>query len=74
MQAAQRLTGGGDPINGWIGLILYVVFTPAFYAYAQSGLNATWRKVGAQQPEAALSESKCRRWGSNPHALAGTGF
>jgi hypothetical protein len=49
VQAAQRLTGG-DPINGWIGLILYLVFSPAFYAYAQSGLNATWRAVDAPPP------------------------
>ena len=50
VQAAQRLNGG-DPINGWIGLILYLVFSPAFYAYAQSGLNATWRAVGAPPPD-----------------------
>ena len=47
VQAAKRLTGS-EPINGWIGLILYIVFSPAYYAYLQSGLNATWRAVGAQ--------------------------
>ena len=47
VQAAQRLAGS-DPINGWIGLILYIVFSPAYYAYLQSGLNATWRAVGGQ--------------------------
>jgi hypothetical protein len=41
VQAAQRLVGL-DPINGWIGLILFVVLTPAFYAYMQSGLNGVW--------------------------------
>jgi Domain of unknown function (DUF4234) len=41
VQAAQRLAGS-DPINGWIGLILFLVITPAFYAYMQSGLNAVW--------------------------------
>jgi hypothetical protein len=55
VQAAQRLTGG-DPLNGWIGLILYIVFSPAFYAYLQSGLNTTWRAVGAQpQGQAAIA-------------------
>ena len=55
VQAAQRLTGG-DPINGWIGLILYLVFSPAYYAYLQSGLNGTWRAVGAQpEGQAAIA-------------------
>ena len=56
VQAAQRLAGGGDPINGWIGLILYIVFSPAYYAYMQSGLNATWRAVSAQpEGQAAIA-------------------
>jgi hypothetical protein len=55
VQAAQRRTGG-EPINGWIGLILYIVFSPAYYAYLQSGLNATWRAVGAQpEGQAAIA-------------------
>jgi hypothetical protein len=31
------------PLNGWIGLLLYLVFSPAFYAYMQSGLNSVWK-------------------------------
>ena len=42
VQAAQRLTGQ-NPINGWLALVLYVVITPVFYAYMQSGLNSAWR-------------------------------
>jgi hypothetical protein len=42
IQAAQRLAGQ-MPINGWIGLLLYLVFSPAFYAYMQSGLNSVWK-------------------------------
>jgi hypothetical protein len=42
VQAAQRLTDG-SPVNGWLGLVLYVVITPALYAYMQSGLNGAWR-------------------------------
>jgi Domain of unknown function (DUF4234) len=41
VQAAQRLTGI-EPINGWIGLILFLVFYPAYQGYMQSGLNAVW--------------------------------
>lgn len=42
VQAAQRLTDG-SPINGWLGLVLYLVISPAMYAYMQSGLNGAWR-------------------------------
>jgi len=54
IQRAQRLVGL-EPINGWIGLILYVVLSPAFYAYMQSGLNNVWRTVA--QPESGSAES-----------------
>lgn len=42
VQAAQRLSGQ-SPLNGWLALVLYLVLTPAFYAYMQSGLNGAWR-------------------------------
>jgi hypothetical protein len=41
IQTAQRLAGR-PPINGWLGLLLYLVFPPAFFAYMQSGLNSAW--------------------------------
>jgi Domain of unknown function (DUF4234) len=46
VQAAQRLTGI-EPINGWIGLILFIVFYPAFMGYMQSGLNPVWQAQSA---------------------------
>ena len=49
VQAAQRLSGQ-QPLNGWLALVLYVVISPAFYAYLQSGLNGVWR---AQATETA---------------------
>ena len=42
VQAAQRLAGA-EPINGWIGLILFIVIYPAYFGYMQSGLNSVWR-------------------------------
>ncbi|HUP31459.1 MAG TPA: DUF4234 domain-containing protein [Gaiellaceae bacterium] len=51
VQAAQRLAGQ-SPLNGWLALVLYVVISPAFYAYMQSGLNGVWRAQAA----AAASE------------------
>lgn len=51
VQAAQRLSGV-EPLNGWIALILFVVISPAFYAYLQSGLNSVWKT----QAETAQAE------------------
>jgi hypothetical protein len=42
VQAAQRLTGQ-TPVNGWLGLVLYLVISPVLYAYMQSGLNSAWK-------------------------------
>jgi Domain of unknown function (DUF4234) len=50
VQAAQKLTGV-DPINGWIGVLLFFVFSPAFYAYMQSGLNSVWKAAAEPAPE-----------------------
>lgn len=47
VQAAQKLAGQ-TPINGWLGLLLYLVISPAMYAYMQSGLNGTWRAQASQ--------------------------
>ncbi len=51
IQAAQRLYGQ-VPINGWIGLILALVFSPALHGYMQSGLNSAWSAAhqGSSQP------------------------
>ena len=41
IQAAQRLNQQ-TPINGWLGFVLYIVFSPALLGYVQSGLNSAW--------------------------------
>ena len=41
VQKAQKLAGVA-PINGWLGFVLYIVFSPAYVAYMQSGLNSVW--------------------------------
>ena len=46
-QRAQQLAGQ-TPINGWLGLVLYIVILPAFDAYIQSGLNGVWRAQASQ--------------------------
>jgi hypothetical protein len=49
IQAAQRLTGQ-TPVNGWLAFVLFIVFSPAFYGYQQSGLNSAWSAAAASQP------------------------
>jgi hypothetical protein len=53
VQAAQRLSGVSPTINGWIGLVLYLVISPALYAYMQSGLNSVWSSQTAAAPQPA---------------------
>jgi Domain of unknown function (DUF4234) len=38
-------TVGVPQLNGWIALLLLLVFSPAAYAYLQSELNKVWRTV-----------------------------
>jgi hypothetical protein len=47
MQKAQQLAGV-EVLNGWIGLVLYLVLSPAFFGYMQSGLNNVWRAQAQQ--------------------------
>jgi Domain of unknown function (DUF4234) len=51
IQAAQRLRGE-TPINGWLGFVLALVFSPALYGYMQSGLNSAWKAVPQAKPTA----------------------
>lgn len=57
VQAAQRLSGERDPLNGWIALVLYVVwvtglslFFPIAFGYIQSELNKVWRNPNLTDP------------------------
>jgi hypothetical protein len=59
-QAAARLAGRPEGINGWIALILFIVISPAFNAYLQSDLNKTWeaQAAGAEALPADTSTSE----------------
>ena len=50
--AAQKLTGQ-TPLNGWISVLAYFVFPPAWLAYMQSGLNGIWENSGSAAAAAA---------------------
>ena len=54
VQAAQKLAGQ-TPISGWLGLVLYVVISPAMYAYMQSGLNGVWKAQATTEAEPATA-------------------
>ena len=45
IQSSQRLNGQ-IPINGWLGLVLFLVISPVLIGYMQSGLNSAWKSVG----------------------------
>jgi hypothetical protein len=53
VQAGQTLAGQ-TPISGWLGVVLYLVIAPVFYAYMQSGLNSAW-KAQAVTAEPAIA-------------------
>jgi len=44
IQAAQRLNGQTS-INGWLGLVIFLVISPVLVGYMQSGLNSAWSAV-----------------------------
>jgi len=52
IQATQRITGQQEVLNGWMGLVLYFVISPAFHAYEQSGLNDAWQTMRSGAPMA----------------------
>ena len=49
IQQAQQLAGT-EPMNGWLALVLYLVVSPAFFAYEQVELNKAWAAEGAPVP------------------------
>ena len=51
IQQAQRLAGNPEQMNGWLALVLYLVFAPAFYGYEQSELNKAWGAEGGPVPQ-----------------------
>ena len=52
IQAAQRLTGH-TPINGWLGLVIFLVISPVLIGYMQSGVNSAWKAAANPSPVTA---------------------
>lgn len=54
-RGTQRVQGtarvsGREPLNGWIALILYIIFGLGWIAYLQHELNNVWRGEGIPLP------------------------
>jgi hypothetical protein len=50
----QKHTGGGEPVNGWLVLVMFLVgLSLIAYAYWQSGLNKAWQAQAGGAPEAS---------------------
>jgi hypothetical protein len=48
IQALERITDPSrQPINGWIGLLAAIIFSPVLHGYMQSGLNNGWQAQSA---------------------------
>lgn len=50
VQRTQRLLGADEPLDGWLGLVLYIVISPACFGYMQSGLNSAWQSGAGGDP------------------------
>lgn len=60
VMGASRLAGK-EPPNGWIAIILYLLLSPALWAYIQVSLNDIWRQEaeplpGVEAPPAPAAE------------------
>jgi hypothetical protein len=53
---ASRLAGK-EPLNGWIAIILYLLLSPALWAYIQVSLNDVWRQEADALPGQELPQS-----------------
>lgn len=49
VQGASKIAGR-EPVSGWISLILYLLISPAFWAYLQVSLNNVWEQEAEAAP------------------------
>ena len=79
IQAAQRLGGEREPLNGWLALALFAamffVYIPFAFGYIQSELNKVWRNQELTDPlspelihPGAMTRSRRRRGPRRPRS------
>jgi hypothetical protein len=49
VQGASKIAGR-EPVSGWIALILYLLLSPAMFAYLQISLNNVWEQEAEPLP------------------------
>jgi len=49
VMGAAKVTGQ-EPVSGWISIILYLLLSPAFWAYLQVSLNHVWEQEAEPLP------------------------
>lgn len=49
VQGASKIAGR-EPVSGWITLILYLLLSPAMFAYLQVSLNNVWEQEAEPLP------------------------
>jgi len=49
VQGASKISGR-EPVSGWITLILYLLLSPAMFAYLQVSLNNVWEQEAEGLP------------------------
>lgn len=49
VQGASKIAGR-EPVSGWISLILYLLLSPAMFAYLQVSLNNVWEQEAEALP------------------------
>ncbi len=74
VQGASKIAGR-EPVSGWISLILYLLLSPAFWAYLQVSLNNIWEQEaeaapGQVPPPSQGSEMPPRLEGSEGDAVS----
>jgi Domain of unknown function (DUF4234) len=53
VQGASKIAGR-EPVSGWITLILYLLLSPAMFAYLQVSLNNVWEQEAEGLPGQAI--------------------
>jgi len=68
VQGASKIAGR-EPVSGWITLILYLLLSPAMFAYLQVSLNSIWEQEAEGLPGQAIPPAQAD---AMPPRLEGT--
>ena len=55
IQQAQHMNNV-QPLNGWLALVFYIVFSPVYFGFMQSELNKAWAAEGGPVPDTSVQD------------------